>query len=76
MVCELYCNENMCKELQISPRWWLSGLSTSLRTKGLLVRFPVKAHAWVAGQVRSPVGGATEATTHLKFLSLIPFPSV
>ena len=32
---------------------WLSGLSASLRTKGSLVQFPVRAHAWVA-----------EATTH------------
>ena len=30
---------------------WLSGLSAGLRTKGLLVQFPVRAHAWVAGQV-------------------------
>ena len=30
---------------------WLSGLSTSLLTNGLLVGFPVRAHAWVAGQV-------------------------
>ena len=35
----------------------LSGLSTSLRTKGSPVQFPVRAHAWVVGQVRSPVGG-------------------
>ena len=32
---------------------WLSGLSASLRTKGSLVRFPVRAHAWVVGQVPS-----------------------
>ena len=32
---------------------WLSGLSASLQTKGLLVPFPVRAHAWVAGQVPS-----------------------
>ena len=32
---------------------WLSGLSASLQTKGSLVRFPVRAHAWVAGQVSS-----------------------
>ena len=30
---------------------WLSGLSTGLRAKGSLVQFPVRAHAWVAGQV-------------------------
>ena len=30
---------------------WFSGLSTSLRTKGSLDQFSVRAHAWVAGQV-------------------------
>ena len=34
---------------------WLSGLSTGLQPKGHLVRFPVRAHAWVTGQV--PSGG-------------------
>ena len=39
---------------QILP-WlvWLSGLSAGLRTKRLLVRFPVRAHAWVVGQIPS-----------------------
>ena len=32
---------------------WLSGLSVGLRTEGLLVRFSVRAHAWVVGQVPS-----------------------
>ena len=32
---------------------WLSGLSANLQTKGSPVRFPVRAHAWVAGQVPS-----------------------
>ena len=32
---------------------WLSGLSAGLQTKGSLVRFPVRTHAWVAGQVLS-----------------------
>ena len=32
---------------------WLSGLSASLRTEGLLVQFPVREHAWVTGQVLS-----------------------
>ena len=32
---------------------WLSGLSTSLLIKVLLVRSPVRAHIWVAGQVSS-----------------------
>ena len=36
-------------------RWlvWLSGLSASLQTKGSPVQFPVRAHAWVVGQVPS-----------------------
>ena len=42
---------------------WLSGLSTSLQTKGLLVQFPVRIHSWVAGCV--PGGWHT-----LVFLSL------
>ena len=33
---------------------WLNGLSVGLQTKGLLVRFPVWAHASVVGQVPSP----------------------
>ena len=50
---------------------WLIGLSAGLRTKGSLVQFPVRAHAWVAGQV--PSWGMQEATTHLYFfLSLSP----
>ena len=32
---------------------WLSGLTASLWTKRLQVQFPVRAHAWVAGQVPS-----------------------
>ena len=32
---------------------WLSGLSADLRNKGPPVRFPVRAHAWVVGQVPS-----------------------
>ena len=43
---------------------WLSGLSASLRTKGSLVQFPIRAHAWVSGQVGPPGGGVQEATTH------------
>ena len=30
---------------------WLSGLNVIPQTKRSLVRFPVRAHAWVAGQV-------------------------
>ena len=47
---------------------WLSGLSTGLRTKGLLVRFPVRAHAWVVGQV--PSRGPVRGNHTLLFLSL------
>ena len=39
-----------------------------LRTKGSLVRFPVRAHAWVAGQV--PSGGQVRGNHILMFLSL------
>ena len=40
---------------------WLSGLSAGLLTKGSLVQFPVRAHAWVVGQVsnRGPMRGIT-----------------
>ena len=41
------------KKLNLPWLVWLSGLSASLRTKGYLVQFPVRAHAWVAGQVPS-----------------------
>ena len=47
---------------------WLSGLSASLWNKGLLVRFPVRALAWVAGQV--PSRGHMRDNNTLKFLSL------
>ena len=42
------------RENNIEP-WlvWLGGLSASLQTKGSLVRFPIRAHAWIAGQVPS-----------------------
>ena len=50
---------------------WLSGLSASLWTNGSPVRFPVRAHAWVAGQV--PSGSVWKATKHWCFsLSLSP----
>ena len=47
---------------------WLSGLSTSLGAKGLLVRFPVGAHAYVVGQVPSWMHSRGNCT--LMFLSL------
>ena len=47
---------------------WLSGLSAGLRIKGLLGRFPVRAHGWVAGQV--PSRGRVRGNRTLMFLSL------
>ena len=49
---------------------WLSGLSASLRTRGSLVQFPLKAHAWVSGQV--PKGRCMRGSHTLIFLSLSP----
>ena len=46
---------------------WLSGLSASLKSKRLLVQFPVMAHAWVADQV--PSGGRMRGNHTLMFLS-------
>ena len=53
------------KYIYISNPWlvWLSGLRASLQTKGSLVQFPVRAHAWVAGQV--PSDGAHERQPHI-----------
>ena len=47
---------------------WLSGLNASLRTKGLLVRFPVRTQTWVVGQV--PGSGHRRGNHTLIFLSL------
>ena len=62
----------------ISSPWlvWLSELSASLSTKGASVGFPVRAHAWVAGQV--PSSGCARGNHTLMFLSLflLPFPSL
>ena len=50
-------------------RWlvWLSGLSAGLWTKGLQVRFRVRAHAWVVGQ--APRRGCERGNYTLMFLS-------
>ena len=48
----------------------LSGLSAGLRTKGLPVGFPVRDHAWVAGQI--PSRGCTRGNHTLMFLPLFP----
>ena len=47
---------------------WLSGLSAGLWTKRSPVRFPLKAHVWVAGQV--PSRGHARGNITLMFLSL------
>ena len=49
---------------------WLSGLSAGLQTKGSLDRFPVRAHAWAAGQV--PSRGCMSANTHSYFFPSLP----
>ena len=56
--------------LTVVPPWlvWLSELSTGPWTKGSLVQFPVRAHAWVTGQVSSSRHMRGNHT--LKFLSL------
>ena len=54
---------------------WLSGWSANLRAKGSLVRFPVRAHAWVADQV--PSMGHARGNHTLMFLSLsLSIPSL
>ena len=61
---------------------WLSGLSAGLQTKRWLVLFPVRARAWVAGQV--PCWGGMRVSQSM-FLShtdvslplfLPPFPTL
>ena len=47
---------------------WLSGLHARLQSKGSPVGFPVRAHAWVAGQV--PSSGSKRGNHTLVFLSL------
>ena len=46
-----YCT-SLLRDNSVQP-WlvWLNGLNAALKTKRLLVQFPVKAHACVAGQV-------------------------
>ena len=44
------------------------GLNAGLQTKGSLVRFPIRAHAWVAGQTPSREHARGNHT--LMFLSL------
>ena len=56
---------------------WLSGLNAGLQTKGLPVRFSVRAYAWVEGQV--PKWGCVGGNHTLMFLShslSFPYPSL
>ena len=48
---------------------WLSGLSAGLWTKGLPDSFPVRARAWVVGQVLRCLEGALKRQLHM-FLSV------
>ena len=52
---------------------WLNGLSVGLQTERLLVRFPVRACAWVVGQV--PSRGCMTGNHPLMFLSSFSLPS-
>ena len=57
--------------IKVNKQPWLvrlSGLSASLRTKQSPVRFSVRAHAWLAGQV--PNRGRVRGNHTLIFLSL------
>ena len=56
------------KMIKKSILGWLSGLNDGLWTKGLLVWFPVREYAWVAGQV--PDRGHRRGNHTLIFLSV------
>ena len=58
------------KALAGVPQW----LGASLQIKGLPVQFPVRTHAWVAGQV--PSRGACERQPHTDVFSLSISPSL
>ena len=69
----LWCLSNkayyiQCKNLNVPWLAWLSGLSVGLWTKWWPVQFPVRAHAWFAGQV--PSRGSARGNHKLMFLSL------
>ena len=78
-MCRLYLTSppdlKSVKKGTMSCLVWLSGLIASLQTEGSLVQFPVRAHAWVVGQV--PIWGCAGGS-QLMFLSLflLPFPSL
>ena len=62
------------KEKKRSWLLWLSELSSDLQTKGSPVRFPVRAHAWVVGQV--PSRGHVRGNHTLMFSYLLSLPSL
>ena len=70
MISCLNCNHNCLFPKRKRKSWlvWLSGLRASLQTKGSPVQFPVRAQAWVAGQV--PGGRLVRGNHTLMFLSL------
>ena len=50
----VYLSMPFCKcYFMVAWLMWLCGLSTSLQTERLLGGFPVRARAWVAGQIPS-----------------------
>ena len=65
-------DENDSFKLLLAP-WlvWLSGLSASLQIQRSLIPFPVRTHAWVAGQVPSR-GRVWEATMYLSHICFSP----
>ena len=62
-ICSLVLNNGFLSWLV-----WLSGLISGLWTKGSPNRFPIRAHAWIVGQVSR--GGHTRGNHTLIFLSL------
>ena len=67
LICELPADIS----IKVESQPWLEGLSgwsAGLRTKGSPVRFPVRVHAWVAGQV--PRKGHVRGNHTLMFLPL------
>ena len=72
---DIFSNKDMLSLPQQSHKnwflpWllWLSELSAHLQTKGSLVQFPIRARAWVVGQV--PSRGRVRGNHTLTFLSL------
>ena len=60
------------KNKDLSHPGWCDSVDRAWRTKGSLVRFPVRAHAWVAGQV--PSRGQVRGNHTLMFLSSLFLP--